>query len=81
VDISTKGDADFFLFVELGLLDMRPTFYLLTNEQARSVHKDYVGSGNCVPASVRKLAGANDFSALVPALPQPLERQAPEVTL
>lgn len=67
VDMAAKGDADFFLFVELDLRKMEPTFYLLTNEQAQASHKDYQGSGNCVPSAVRKLADPNDFSLIVPA--------------
>jgi hypothetical protein len=81
VDLAAKGDADFFLFVELGLLGMVPTFYLLTNEQARSVHKDYSGSGNCIPAAVRKIADKNDFGALIPtdlpSLPPPVPGDEP----
>ncbi len=64
VDMETKGDADFFLFIELDLHSISPTFYLLTNVQARETHKDYAGSGNCIPAHVRRLVSANDFSAL-----------------
>ena len=65
VDMTTKGDADFFLFVELHIASLVATFYLLTNEQARSAHKDYIGSGNCVPSHVRKAVAANDFSSLM----------------
>lgn len=64
VDMETKGGADFFLFIELDLRTLSPTFYLLTNLQAREAHKDYVGGGNCTPPHVRRLASPNDFSAL-----------------
>lgn len=64
VDMAKKGDANFFLFIEIDLQSMSPTFYLLTNEQARETYKDYAGSGNCIPAHVRRLVKANDFSAL-----------------
>lgn len=64
VSLATKGDADFFIFVELSLRTMQPMFYLLTNTQARAVHKDYEGGGNCVPSKVRKLISPNDFSSL-----------------
>ena len=66
VDWKTKGDADFFLFVELCVRDMKPTFYLLTNEQAGSVHHVSSGMGNCYPAQVRKIVSPDDFSALLP---------------
>lgn len=49
VDMEAKGDADFFVFIELDLRTMAPTFYVLTNEQARSTFRDYVGGGNCYP--------------------------------
>lgn len=68
VDIKAKGDADFFIFVEMDLRTLSPTFYLLTNAQARETHKDYIGGGNCAPPHVRKLVNANDFSALTNAL-------------
>lgn len=64
VDMDAKGDANFFLFIELDLRSLSPTFYLLTNAQARETHKDYAGGGNCTPPHVRRLANANDFSAL-----------------
>src|SRR3546814_6093766 len=60
VDIKAKGDADFFIFVEMDLRTLSPTFYLLTNAQARETHKDYIGGGNCAPPPVRKLVNAND---------------------
>ncbi len=64
VDMAAKGDADFFIFIELDLRTLSPNFYLLTNSQARKTYKDYSGSGNCVPPQVRRLVKANDFSAL-----------------
>lgn len=64
VDMDAKGDADFFIFVELDLRSMSPTFYLLTNTQARQTHKNYIGGGNCLPGHVRQLVSANDFSGL-----------------
>ena len=64
VDWETKGDADYFLFVELSIQDMKPTFYLLTNRQAKAVHHVSSGMGNCYPAQVRKKTTPNDFSAL-----------------
>lgn len=65
VDLTTKGDADFFVFVELDLRSLAPTFYLLSNEQARATNKVSSGQGNCYPAMVRKLVAANDFSPLL----------------
>lgn len=71
VDLETKGDADFFLFVELDLDAVSPTFYLLTNEQARQTYKSFgKGQGNCYPAKVRLIAERNDFSALIAAKTQ-----------
>lgn len=64
VDMEAKGDADFFLFIELDLRSLSPTFYLLTNAQARETHKEYSGGGNCTPPHVRRLVRPNDFSAL-----------------
>jgi len=64
VDLTTKGDADFFLFVELDLRTITPTFYLLSNEQARLTNKISSGQGNCYPAQVRLRVKANDFTAL-----------------
>jgi hypothetical protein len=64
VDLNTKGKADFFVFIELNLQNLHPTFFVLTNAQARETHKDYKGSGNCIPAHVRRLVKANDFSSL-----------------
>lgn len=67
VDLSTKGDADYFLFVELDLRTITPSFYLLNNEQARQTHRLSSGLGNCYPSHVRKIAARNDFSALLSA--------------
>ena len=64
VDMDTKGDTDFFLFIELDLRTLSPTFYLLTNLQARETYKEYGGGGNCTPPHVRRLVIPNDFSAL-----------------
>lgn len=67
VDMNRKGDADFFLFVELNVQILSPTFYFLTNAQAREVHTDYSGKtnvGNCRPNLVRKIVAPNDFSSL-----------------
>ncbi|QYA04528.1 hypothetical protein [Rhizobium sp. B21/90] len=63
VDMAAKGDADFFVFLELDLRTMSPTFYVLTNAQARATHRDYIGGGNCYPPEVRKLIKPNDFTA------------------
>lgn len=66
VNLETKGDADFFLFVELDLKTISPAFYLLTNQQARATNKSAgAGQGNCYPAQVRLCAKRNDFSALL----------------
>ncbi|MGO7042165.1 hypothetical protein ACCS60_27835 [Rhizobium acaciae] len=62
VDICRKGEADFFVFIEFDLRTMSPTFYVLTNAQARETHRDYVGGGNCYPPEVRKIVKPNDFS-------------------
>lgn len=64
VDMQTKGDADFFIFVELDLSTMGPTFYLLTNAQARTTFRDHIGGGNCYPPAGRGLVRPNDFSSL-----------------
>jgi hypothetical protein len=64
VDMRTKGDADFFVFIELDLRSISPTFYLLTNAQARETFRDYAGGGNCYPPAVRELIQPNDFSSL-----------------
>ena len=63
VNIETKRDADFFIFVELDLFSLLPTFYLLTQKQARETHRDYKGGGNCYPPHVRKIIIPNDFTA------------------
>lgn len=67
VDLGTKGEADFFLFVELDLRTITPTFYLLSNEQARATNRVSAGSGmgNCYPSHVRKLIKPNDFEPLL----------------
>lgn len=65
VNLGTKGDADFFLFVELNLNTISPTFYLLTNKQARETNRVSNGLGNCYPSHVRLIAKKNDFSALI----------------
>ena len=66
VDLGTKGKADFFLFVELDLRTLTPTFYLLSNEQARATNRISAGSGmgNCYPAHVRRLIEPNNFKPL-----------------
>ena len=66
--MKTKGDADLFLFVALNITTMSPTFYLLTNAQARSCHRSdptRLKSGNCLPSAVRTIGTANDFRALL----------------
>ncbi|MEE9452774.1 MAG: hypothetical protein V3V13_00135 [Paracoccaceae bacterium] len=68
VDWVTKGDANFFLFIELNLRSLTPTFYLLNNAQALETYRDYKGGGNCTPSRVRKAVAANDFSPLLPEL-------------
>lgn len=65
VDLGKKGEADFFLFVELDLRTITPTFYLLSNEQARATNRISSGLGNCYPAHVRRLVKPNDFSPLL----------------
>lgn len=64
VEMETQGDADFFLFVELNLMTLTPTFYLLSNAQACSIHKVYGRDklGSCPPPAVRKMITANDFT-------------------
>ncbi|WP_319499120.1 hypothetical protein [uncultured Cohaesibacter sp.] len=65
--LTTKGDADLFLFVALNITSMSPTFYLLTNEQALTCHRSdptREKSGNCLPSAVRRTVKANDFGAL-----------------
>lgn len=77
VDMNTKADADFFLFIELNLQTLEPTFYLLNNAQAKATHKDYNGSGNCLPSKVRTTIDANDFSALTGEPPEPMPAPEP----
>ena len=60
----TKGDADYFMFIELDLETFKPTFYLLTNGQAKATFRDYAGGGNCFPADVRKMVQPDDFGSL-----------------
>lgn len=64
VNMKAKGDADFFIFIELDLRTLTPTFFLLTKSQAQETYKDYKGGGNCTPPHVRRLVIANDFMAL-----------------
>ncbi|MDW9776422.1 hypothetical protein GOA89_32545 [Sinorhizobium meliloti] len=67
VEMQRKGEADFFVFIELDLRTMSPTFYVLTNAQARATFRDYIGGGNCYPPEVRRLIRPNDFSELLPS--------------
>lgn len=67
VEWDKKGDADFFVFIELDLRTMAPTFYVLTNEQARATFRDYNGGGNCYPPEVRRTIKPNDFTTLMSA--------------
>lgn len=72
VDLETKGDADFFIFVELDLNSILPSFYMLTGEQVRSITKVFAnGQGNCYPTTVRKRATRNDFLPLLSVKSQP----------
>ena len=64
MNMTTKGEADFFFFIELDLRSLAPTFYVLTNSQARTTFRDNIGGGSCHPPAVRKLIRPNDFSAL-----------------
>lgn len=64
VNMATKADADYFIFVELNLRTIQPTFYLLDKRQARDCHTTLSGQGNCAPRQVRATATANDFRAL-----------------
>ncbi len=68
VDMDKKGEADYFLFIEMNLNNISPTFYLLSNAQARETYKNYNGSGNCIPSHVRRLVDANDFSLLIQSI-------------
>ena len=65
VEMKTKSEADFFVFVELNLQTLCPTFYLLSNSQAHEAHKNYKGGGSCTPSKVRQMVKPNDFSALL----------------
>lgn len=65
VNMETKGDADYFIFIELNLNTLCPTYYLLTNQQARETYRDYESGGNCYPAHVRQLITPNNFLAFV----------------
>ncbi len=67
VNMATKSEADFFLFIELDLRTISPTYYLLNNAQAQEAHRDYKGGGNCYPSQVRQMVKPNDFSALTTA--------------
>lgn len=72
VDLGAKGDADFFVFIELDLKSISPTFYLLSGDQVRQITTNFAkGQGNCYPAKVRKLAEKNDFSPLTSTAPGP----------
>jgi len=62
--MATKGNADYFIFIELDLRTITPTFYLLTNAQAHEAFRDYKGGGNCYPPHVREHIVPNDFTAL-----------------
>ncbi len=65
VNMSTKSDADFFLFVELELSSLTPTFYFLSNEQAKAIHKvDRQGTGSISIKDVRASVSPNDFSPI-----------------
>ncbi|WP_282181795.1 hypothetical protein [Aliiroseovarius marinus] len=81
VDMNTKANADYFLFIELDLRTLEPTFYLLNNAQAKSTHTDSSGSGNCHPNKVRSTVEANDFSALTGGPPEPEEQLSPDISL
>ncbi len=63
--MGTKGDADYFLFVEIDLRTISPTFYLLNNEQARYIYREDASGGNCPPSKVRLEAVPNDFNAFL----------------
>lgn len=69
MNIATKGDADFFFFIELDLRTLTPTFYVLNNAQARATFKNNIGGGSCHPPAVRKLIKPNDFTALIAPAP------------
>lgn len=65
MNMDTKGDVDFFIFIELDLRSLSPTFYVLTNAQAHETYRDYEGGGNCYPPHVRQIVNKNDFAALL----------------
>ena len=65
VNMETKHGADFFLFVEIDLRTLTPTFRLLDGGQARSTHRGTGTSARCVPSLVKDVAQENDFSALL----------------
>lgn len=72
VNLETKAGADFFMFVELNLRTISPTFYLLTCEQAKKINKSSgKGQGNCNPVQVRLIAKKNDFSLLLSTFSEP----------
>lgn len=81
VDMNTKADADYFLFIELALKTLEPTFYLLSNVQAKTTHKNYNDSGNCIPKKVRAAVAANDFSALTGEPPQSVQEKASPISI
>ncbi len=64
VNMNTKADADFILFVALSLRTFEPTFYLLNNAQAKDAYRENKHGGNCLPSKVRASVNANDFSAI-----------------
>lgn len=72
VDMNTKGDADYFLFIEVSLRSLSANFYLLDNVQAKAVHVEYGSGGNCVPSKVREIVTVNSFSALTGEPEEPL---------
>lgn len=78
VDMNTKGDADFFLFIELGLRTLESTFYLLDKDQAKATHRDHSGGGNCQPNRVRMTVDANDFSMLTGEYAEPMPIAQPQ---
>lgn len=64
VNMLSKGAAALFMFIELDLRTLEPTFYLLTNSQAHEAYREHSGGGSCAPPHVRRLAKPNDFSAI-----------------
>ena len=81
VDMNTKAEADYFLFIELSLRTFEPTFYLLNNAQARATHKEYSGNGNCLPNLVRATVSANDLSAVTGKPPENVPYLAPRPSI